>query len=227
MARGFAPVLAPALILTPRALALPPCQAVLVTSRAGARALPPPVPGVVLLAVGRATAEAAQRAGWHAIAFAEGNAEALAELAARRLDPTGPPLLLAVGQGYALDLAAALRARGFRVLRRVAYAARPAPSLPEAALATLDSGAATHILFHSPRSAACAITLFRSAGRAASLARLEAIVISPRVAVAAHEALAPLTWRAMRVAAVPGEDALLALLGRADRPANAIVSGAS
>lgn len=224
-ALGFTPLLAPALVLTPHRFALPPCQAVLVTSRAGARALPAPIAGLPVLAVGGATAAVAQAAGWGDVRAAEGTAESLASLAAASLDPAGLPLLLAVGQGYALDLAAALRARGFRVIRRIAYAAAPATALPEPTLAALAQGSVSRILFHSPRSAACAITLFRTAGHAASLARLAAVVISPRVAAAAVKALAPLTWREIRIAESPGEDALLALLGRGDPPGRPIVSG--
>ncbi len=213
-ALGWQPLLAPALVLEPRPFALPPCQAVLLTSRAAARALPPPIAGLPLLAVGEATAEAARALGWKAKA-ATGTATDLAVLAAAQCDPAGGPLLLAVGQGYALDLAADLRARGFRVLRRIAYAARPATALPAPLRASLAHVAPQHVLFHSPRSAGCAITLFREAGYAATIAGMSALAISPRVAEAARMALAPLRWRALRVAVRPTEEALLALLGPA------------
>jgi uroporphyrinogen-III synthase len=49
---------------------------------------------------------------------------------------------------------------------------------------------------------------------------MEALAISARVAEAAAAAIAPLTWRALRVADRPNEDALLALLGPA-RPVGA------
>ncbi|MBU8540439.1 uroporphyrinogen-III synthase [Falsiroseomonas tokyonensis] len=214
-ALGWQPLLAPALVLAPRPVALPPCQAVLVTSRAAARALPPPRPGLALLAVGAATAEAAREAGWYQAEAAEGTAADLARLATARLNPEGGPLLLAVGQGYSLDLAADLRARGFRVLRRIAYAARPATRLPDDVLRRVGAEGVSKILFHSPRSAGCAITLFREAGHAATIARMSALVISPRVAEAARRALDPLHWRALCVAARPTEEALLALLGPA------------
>lgn len=216
-ALGWQPLLVPALVLAPRRFALPPCQAVLLTSRAAARALPAPA-SLPLLAVGDATAEAARAAGWAQAEAAAGTAEDLARLAAARLDPQAGPLLLAVGQGYALDLAADLRGRGFRVMRRIAYAARPASTLPDPVRDALAAGTVpAAILFHSPRSARCAITLFREAGHAATIARMAALVISPRVAEAARTALAPLSWRDLRVAARPTEDALLALLGPVPR----------
>jgi uroporphyrinogen-III synthase len=221
-AMGWRALAMPALVLRPRRLELPPCQAVLLTSRAAARALPPPVPGLALLAVGEATAEVARQAGWTTAQAAGGTAEDLARLAAERFDAGHGPLLLAVGQGYALDLAADLRRRGFRVLRRVAYAASPADAVPEAVLAALRQGdPPRRVLFHSPRSAACAITLLREAGLAAALAEMTALAISPRVAEAARTALAPLAWRDMRVAGQPTEDALLALLG----PGNTVPDG--
>ncbi|MDO9502755.1 uroporphyrinogen-III synthase, partial [Falsiroseomonas sp.] len=172
----------------------------------------------VAVPVGEGTAEAARAAGWAQAEAAGGTAVDLARLASARLDPQAGPLLLAVGQGYALDLAADLRRRGFRVLRRIAYAARPATTLPGAVRDALASGEVPPvILFHSPRSARCAITLFREAGHAETIAQMAALVISPRVAEAARTAIAPLRWRDLRVAARPSEDALLALLGPVSR----------
>jgi uroporphyrinogen-III synthase len=212
-ALGWTPVLAPALVLAPRTLVIPSVQAVLLTSRAAARALPGPVADVPVLAVGEATAQEARARGWQARA-AGGTARDLAALAAAALDTAGKPLLLSVGEGYALDLAAELRARGFRVIRRVAYVARPAERLPENAIAALASRAVGTVLFHSPRSAVCAITLVRAAGIAAACRHMEVLAISPRVAEAAAAAIAPLSWRSLRVAARPDEDALMELLGR-------------
>jgi uroporphyrinogen-III synthase len=215
-ALGLTPILAPALVLTPRPFTIPRAQAVLLTSRAAARALPES-PGIPALAVGEATAEAARAAGWRAEA-AGGTAEDLARLAAARLDPAKGPLLLAVGEGYALDLQADLRRLGFRVIRRVAYAATPAPALPEAARAALRSGRVSAMLVHSPRSALCAITLLRAAGFGEEAGGIELLAISRRVAEQAVRALLPFAWRAVRVAARPEEAALLALLGEAGNP---------
>lgn len=215
-ALGWQPVLAPALVLAPRALSLPSAQALLLTSRAAARALPPPMAALPVLAVGEATAAEARAAGWPQVRAAGGTAVELARLATELLDPARGPLLLAVGEGYGLDLAADLRGRGFRVLRRIAYAAKPAAALPDEAIVALAQGKVRTILFHSPRSASCAITLLRAAGLAATAAQTEALAISPRVAAAAAAAIAPLAWRGVRVAARPDEDALLALLGPRD-----------
>lgn len=206
-ALGFTPVLAPALLLAPRPLAPPArAQALLLTSRAAARALAPW--NIPVLAVGTATAEAARAAGFTDVRAAGGDAVALAALCAETLRPADGPLLLAVGEGYSLDLTALLRARGFRVIRRVVYAAREAVALPEAARAAIAAGGVSHAMFFSPRSAACSVALFTGAGLGPALKGIEALAISPRVAVA----LERVAWLGIRVAARPDQDHLLELL---------------
>lgn len=220
-ALGWRPVLAPALVLAPReGLApLPRAQAILLTSRAAARALPLPDPCPPVLAVGEATAAAARARGFAPVSAAPGgDAASLATHVAERLDPRDGPLLLAVGAGYARDLEAALRGRGFRVLRRVAYAARPAESLPEPARAALARQDVAAALFLSPRSAECAMSLLRAAGLGGTVPSIEALCISARVAKAAEAAAAPHHWQATRVAARPDQDSILQLLGRRQDP---------
>ncbi len=214
-ALGFAPLLAPALVLAPRPFVMPDAQALLLTSRAAARSVPV-TPGLPVLAVGEATAAEARARGFTHVVAAAGTAAELAGLAAARLDPTGLPLLLAVGQGYALDLAGDLRGRGFRVIRRIAYAAEPARSLPPEVVAAWSAGRIGTVLFHSPRSALCAINLLRAAGLAAGAERVEVLAISRRVGEAAAAAISPGRWRALRHAPRPDEEALLGLLGRPD-----------
>jgi uroporphyrinogen-III synthase len=215
-ALGWRPVLAPALALARRPAAPPPpaAQALLLTSRAAARAVAPtPSPAVPVFAVGEATAAEARAHGFVNVTAAEGNAAALVELAAGRLDPAAGPLLLAVGAGYGSEAAAALRRRGFRVLRRVVYSAEPAAALPEPARDALVSGTVVAALFFSPRSAGCAISLLRAAGLAGTVARAEALAISPRVAAVLEAAAPEPRWRGLRVAARPDQDSLLRLLG--------------
>lgn len=217
-ALGWHPVLAPALVLAarPSTAPLPRAQAILLTSRAAARAMAPPDPCPPVLAVGEATAAEARTRGFASVtASMGGDAASLAAQVGETLDPGDGPLLLAVGEGYARDLEAALRARGFGVLRRVVYAARPTRALPEAARAALDARRVGAALFLSPRSAATATALLRHAGYAAGLDAIEALCISERVARAAAAAAHPARWRATRVAEQPDQDAVLRLLGTA------------
>ena len=214
-ALGWRPVLAPALVLAPRSAdrPLPAAQALLLASRAAARAVAPGVSSQLpVFAVGEATAAEARAHGFVNVTAAEGDAAALAALARARLDPAAGPLLLAVGAGYGAELAAELRRGGFRVRRRVVYSAEPAAALPDEARAALAAEAVVAALFFSPRSAGCAIALLRAAGLAGTLARAEALAISPRVAAVLAAAPDP-RWRGLRVAARPDQDSLLRLLG--------------
>ncbi|MHB0680446.1 uroporphyrinogen-III synthase, partial [Roseomonas mucosa] len=169
------------------------------------------IPNLPVLAVGEATAAEARRAGSTTLYVATGDAQALATLATSVLDPAGGPILLAVGRGYALDLAEILRGRGFRVRRRVVYDAHPARHLPEEALLALRNGKIGSALFFSPRSAEVTLSLMRDAGLAAAATSVEALALSARVAMT----LRGLPWRAIRVASDLNQNALLALLGPA------------
>ncbi len=216
-ALGWVPVLAPALVLEPvPPHALPAAQAVLLTSRAAARALP----GLAMpvFAVGDATAAESRAQGCTHVAVASGDADALAALVAAWLDPARGPLLLAVGESYGQDLAAMLRAAGFRVHRRVVYAAHPAPSLPNDAMRALVQDRIAAALFFSPRSATIACALIAEAGLANAARGITACTLSPRIAAA----LGALPWRAIRIAARPDPGLLLDLLERRGDRAAAI-----
>ncbi|MFC0408980.1 uroporphyrinogen-III synthase [Roseomonas elaeocarpi] len=206
---GWVPVLAPALVLRPRPISPPPAQAILLTSRAAARALRAQFGATPVLAVGEATAAEARAAGATAVLAAAGDAEALLRLAAERLDPAGGPLLLAVGQGYGTALEHGLRAGGFRVLRRVVYAASPAVQLPAPALEALRAGQVSAALFFSPRSAGVILGLLRGSGLEAVATGIRALALSARVA----SVLGTLAWRDLQVAPRLDQTALLDLLG--------------
>jgi uroporphyrinogen-III synthase len=210
-ALGWEAVLAPALILTALPFKAPGnCQAIIITSRAAARALPPAV--LPVIAVGEATASEARARGFADVRAAAGDAQALAALIGATLKPEAGTLCLAVGEGYALDLAAALRAKGFRVLRRVVYAARPSAALPAEARQAMREGRVHAALFTSPRSAREAMRLLADAGLHKAAQNIIAIALSPRIAAA----LAALPWAEIRTASRPDHDALLACLGPAD-----------
>nr|WP_305123262.1 uroporphyrinogen-III synthase [Roseomonas sp. GC11] len=226
-ALGWRAVAAPALVLSSCAPATGwgrPARALLLPSRAAARALAPLIPAALpaeipVFAVGPGTAAEARRAGFTDVALAEGDAASLAALVAARLapgkepggGPGGVPLWLATGRGYSLELAAALRARGFAVRRRVVYEARPATALPEEAAAALRAGEICAALFLSPRSAHVTQRLLRRAGLAEQLRAVAALALSPRIA----GVLAGMPWQEIRATPVPDSSALLALLGPA------------
>lgn len=207
-ALGWMPVLAPALVLRPARLApLPRAQALLLPSRAAARALP--VLDMPVFAVGDGTAAEARARGFAQVTAASGEASALTELVGERLDPAIGPLLLAVGRGYSVALAAALRARGFRVIRRVAYEAAPAEALPAEAAVALRDGRVAAALFTSPRGVQITLGLLRRAGLAGAVRGVRALAISARIAAA----LAPLPWARVDVTDRPDPRLLPGLLG--------------
>jgi uroporphyrinogen-III synthase len=207
------PVLAPALVLSPISMrSLPEAQAALLPSAASVPSLAASCPpGLPVLAVGEATADAARAAGFTDVSAAEGVATSLAALASARLDPAAGPLLLASGQGYGAELEADLRSRGFRVVRRTAYAAAEVRALPDEARDALAHGIVRAALFFSPRSAASFVCLLRGAGLTEAATGIRALALSGRVA----QALSGCSWGGLDAAPRPHQDALLALLGRA------------
>jgi uroporphyrinogen-III synthase len=163
---------------------------------------------VPVLTVGMATARRARQAGFTNVVSADGDAAALTALVRARIKSSDGLLLLAAGQGQSLGLAADLRGLGYRVVRRVAYAAVPVPRLPDAAKAALlDHGVRTILLF-SAETARHFLRLVRRADLVSALADREAITIGPQAAMALKE----VPWARIRVAAKPTQDDMLALL---------------
>lgn len=210
-ARGLPAVVAPMLTIEPQPARLPDparLQAVLAASANAVRALPAAFRTLPLLAVGDATAQAARAAGFRAVRSAAGDARALATLAAATLDPAGKPLLLPTRAGEGLRLAADLRARGFAVLRRVVYAAKPARRLPPPAAAALRRGRIGWIVFFSASAARSFARIVRAEAAAGRLGGVTALAISGPVAAV----IADLGFGAIRVAARPDQESLLALI---------------
>jgi uroporphyrinogen-III synthase len=208
---GRRPVLAPLLRIEPRPAALPrpgSIAAVLVTSGNALGALPEAYQAVPLLTVGHATARRARQAGFKAVETADGDAQALAALAQDRMRPVDGTLLLASGLGQGIALAATLRAAGYRVVRRVTYAALPATMLPGSAATLLQDSEAHVALFFSAETARTYVRLVQRARLSDRVKTCEAVAIGGPAAVA----LEGLPWRGIRVAARPNQDEMLALL---------------
>jgi uroporphyrinogen-III synthase len=183
-------------------------RAILATSGNAIRFLPASWRGTQLLAVGGATARLARDEGFADVRSADGDASALADLAARLMPASGPPLLLASGAGQGERLAAGLQGRGFAVIRREVYAATPARALPPVAVEALRRDILCAGLFFSAETARAFVTLVLGAGVASCVADIDALAIGRPACVA----LEPLPWRAIRVAARPTQDEMLALL---------------
>jgi uroporphyrinogen-III synthase len=184
----------------------PVVQAVLVTSGNALPPLPAGLHGLPLLAVGDATAMRARAAGFTKVCSADGDAAALAALAAQMLPP-GTALLLATGAGQGESLAADLRHRGFRVHRRAVYAARPARGLPATARHALTDASLKAAMFLSADTARAFVRALPD-GLHPALAGVEALAIGQPAA----EVLLHLPWRGVRVSAKPTLASVMALL---------------
>ncbi len=207
-AMGWHPVVTPLLTVRPLATALPQptrFQAVIAAS-GNATALPARFHDLPLLAVGTATASRARAAGFGVVWDADGTADDLAALAARRLDPAAGPLLLAAGHGQGTRLRRALRRVGFGVTRRAVYHAAALRRFPAAAAAAIQAGLHAALFFSAATAAAFARLL--PPGLRPLLAATEALAIGP----AAAAALRHLPWCTVRVALRPNQDGILALL---------------
>jgi uroporphyrinogen-III synthase len=208
---GFRPVLAPMLAVRMQAADLPApaeVQAVLVTSANAVAGLPAAFGRVRLLAVGAATAARARAAGFGDVRSADGDAGDLAALARACCTPAGGRLLLAHGAGQGDGLTAALTADGFAVARAAVYAARAVERMPAAAAAAWRAGGVAAALFYSAETARAFVTVATAEGMQAGAVGAMAVAIG----AAAAAALAPLPWRAVRVADRPDQEAMLALL---------------
>jgi uroporphyrinogen-III synthase len=213
-ARGHEAVIAPLLDIRIRAgaeIALDDVQAVLVTSANGIRALATRTKqrDVKILAVGAQSALAARESGFADVEDAGGDAQALAGLATAFLNPQGGVLLHASGAETRGHLADILSIRGFTVRSEVLYDAVAAKTLPSESRSALVEGRLDAALFFSPRTARIFADIVMKEGLSAACRALDAICISEATALE----LRALSFRDVRIAAEPHQDALLALLG--------------
>jgi uroporphyrinogen-III synthase len=208
---GAKPILAPLLMIIPCAYDtnVEDAQALLFTSANGSRAFPDArrLHAKPVLTVGDATAEAARAAGFTDVRSADGDVSALGELAKSTLKPAAGKLVHIGGDHIAGDLAGELRAAGFTIERRIAYAARAAITAPPELLQPLDI-----VLFHSARAAETFVEL-----GAPNADKLTAACISEAVAQAAGK----VPWARIIVSPAPREDVLVRAALAPDSPAGA------
>lgn len=207
---GLVPIVAPLLEIRLLPIRLPPVRtaALLLTSGNAVDALAAVGRAVPVFTVGAATARRAEKAGFTDVTSANGDAAALAALVRARFRPSDGTLLLAAGRGQSLALAGELRTSGYRVARRVAYAAVPVSRLPEQARTALLNDRVGTVLLFSAETARHFVHLVRRAGLLDTLADREAITIGHPAAMALKE----VPWARIRVAAKPTQDDMLALL---------------
>jgi uroporphyrinogen-III synthase len=196
--------------LTDASLDLDGAAALLLTSANGVRALARHTArrDLAVLAVGAATALAAQQAGFADVAAGQGDVAALAALARQRFNPGDGVLVHVAGSAVAGDLAGGLGADGYQVRRAVLYNAETTERLSAASRAALAAGQIDGVLFFSPRSAATFVKLLLQDGLGEICRGIDLYGLSAAVA----EAAAGVPWRRCNIAAMPRQDDLLALL---------------
>ena len=212
-ARGHQAVVDPMLVIEPLdgpEIDVVGVQALLVTSANGVRALARRTPErqLPVLAVGEASARVAREAGFQAVESASGDVDDLTGLAAAYLKPDAGAVLHAAGSRVAGDLGGTLERAGFIYRREVIYEARPKAALAEATKAALVARTVGGALFYSPRTAAIFNELVQTAELSVALEPVTAYCLSPAVA----ENAGRLRWAAIKTAAQPDQDTLLALI---------------
>jgi uroporphyrinogen-III synthase len=212
-ALGYPVLTEPMLEIVPLAgppLDLAGVQALLVTSRNGARALTGRAPGRdrPVFAVGEATAKFLRDLGFAPVEAAEGTALDLVERVRRSCDPAKGALLHVRGDTVAVDPVPLLRTAGFDARAAVLYEARTPSAFSPHLERTMRQRAIGYALFFSPRTARTFVTLADAAGLGSACAEIEACCLSAAVAAA----LQGERWRAVRVSVRPQQEALLALL---------------
>ena len=182
-------------------------QAVLLTSRHAAPALPAALARHPVFAVGEATARAARQHGAVDVRTGPGDAAALARLVVGQLAPSAGGLLHLAGSTTRPEPRRTLEAAGFRVVTALAYRSVAATSLADATLTALEGGGIDAVLLFSPRTAALFATLAVQAVPAATLGAIRLVCLSEEVASACRA-----LGGCVVVATRPDEAALLDLL---------------
>ena len=224
-AKGLEVLLAPMLRFEPVAFhddADAHYGAVIVTSANALRGIEPHLAGSRLLrlplfAVGAHTAAAAQRAGFHNVIPASGDAAGLrdcvlAGVKAKELKKASTLLYLA-GADLARDLAGELGERGFTVVTHTTYRMIPVPNLPREARDAFAASRIGAVLHYSRRSARAFLEAARAGGVEISALAIPQCCISGAVALVVRDAGAA----QVAVAASPDEMALFEALDRALR----------
>jgi len=212
-ALGHACLIEPMLEIVPLAgspLDLAGVQALLVTSRNGARALATRSPERALrvFAVGEATARLLVDLGFAAVETAEGTALDVAERVRRSCAPPAGALLHVRGAEVVADPVPLLRTAGFETRSAVWYEARTPSAFSPHLKRTMRQRAIGYALFFSRRTARTFVSLAEAADLRSACADIEACCLSAAVAAG----LEGVGWRAVRVSVRPEQDALLALL---------------
>ncbi|MDY0008222.1 MAG: uroporphyrinogen-III synthase [Bdellovibrionales bacterium] len=193
---------------------LPSCQALVFTSAQGVAQFPPQTArDTTVFAVGTATAEAAQNAGFAHVITGGGDVRDLAQILIARKEELGLSAVLHIsGEDTAEDLTQLLADSGITAHKAVVYRTEFIEKLPADVEAALLAGKIDTVLLFSARAAQHWLKLLSTEALRSASAALEAICLSERVAIE----LRGTPWRAIKVAKNPQVDSVLDILRGAD-----------
>ena len=213
---GWLPLASPALVVQRHTLRMPQKlpAAILLTSGQAVSAAVAAAQQVKSLdipvyAVGDRTAQRARDAGFTHVKSADGDARALVALLQTHQQPECGSLLLCSGAGQGVELAAWCRQAGFKVVRRVVYAAKPIQHINPQTCTAIQAAKVAVVLFFSAESAAGWLAALPKAEQNALAAQARAVVISGRVAGVLRAA----GWQNVRIADHVSAAAVMDALG--------------
>ncbi len=185
-------------------------QALVFTSANGVRVFAQRCPRRDLPAftVGAATAREAANRGFDHVHSADGDVSALARLIVDRLSPQAGALFQPAASATAGDLKSDLEQARFCLRRIVLYDAEPARELPPPVIAALRNKQVDAVMLFSPRTGAAFVRLMEEAGLTHEAKFVLALCLSPAV----EAKIGQLSWKGIKVAAAPNQNALLACL---------------
>lgn len=184
-------------------------QALAFTSANGARAAARRTSerAIPVIAVGRATAAEAKALRFTNVSESTGEGvDGLSRHIVATLKPGAGSILHPTGTVTAGDLKASLTAAGFTARTERIYEAHAAETLSGALIAELAANLVDTVTFFSPRAATLFAVLIEAENLASACRSMTAVVMSGAVA----NALQPLAFREIRIAAEPTADAMLA-----------------
>lgn len=164
--------------------------------------------GFPCFCVGPRTAEKARAAGFRDVHSAAGDGTELAQLIGGTLEGKGGPVLHISGQDIDSKAQDELARLGHKVVPWPVYIAEPSSNLAEPTIRLLEQRKLDAIVVFSVRTAQVLKALLAQNALEACCAGLTAIGLSETVA----EALKPLPWRKLAVAARPTEEAVIECL---------------
>ena len=183
-------------------------QALILTSAHAVAALGGEANGLLIFAVGHATAEAARRAGFANLLVGDGDGAALADLIKERCDPKNGRLLHLSGEVVRDDLHRALAEAGFDVQRDVVYRALASQRLSNATVDAWRQRQIDAVLLFSPRTAGILVRLLHDHALIDHVDRTIAICLSEQTATPCRA----IDWKDVCVAAQPNQKALIRAL---------------